>query len=435
MFIFKLLPLLITFGGIYLLIKLRGLYVLHPTRAARKIKTCVKNKSAVSSLMLALAGTLGVGNIVGVAVGISVGGVGSVFWLLISSVFSAVIKYAEVCLTKSLSSGGDGILGVIEESGGRGGRLLSFIYAALCLLLAFVMGAGLQSHTISATVKAVLDISPTHMIIPLVIVITLIVIGGDKKIEKFSVIFIPLTTIIYIIMCFSIIFANITKMPYAIYNIVKSAFDFRNLGGGALAVIARSGIYEGYARGILSNEAGAGTSSFAHMRGRTEHPAESGLFGVLEVFFDTVILCSVSAITIIVSEANADGTLFGIELVCEAFESFGGRLFGGLLLFCIITFALSTIVCWYYYGSVCYKRLVGRGAGSFYLFVFIFISALSTLADELALVVISDALLFFMSVISLFAVLKNSDRVLRLSEDYGLLENSDSVLGGDTEGG
>jgi len=413
------LPCAVTVTGLYFLFKLRFFFILNPGRTARKIFFGVKGRDAFSSVALALAGTLGIGNIIGVAVGISIGGEGSVFWLLISSIFAMVIKYSECALSSDFGEG-KGMLGVISKSFGRASLTLSMVYAVLILALSFVMGAAFQSASIGQCALASFGI-PTY-ISALFLLVTLVfaVRGGNEKIAKITAIIIPLTTVIYIILALSTIFANIKILPAVMYRVWNSAFDTDSAVGGIAGFLFSDKIKEGYLRGILSNEAGAGTSSIAHSKNRSADAGAVGVMGIVEVVFDTVILCSLTAFASLVSVENFSG-MSGMGIILSGIGSVFGRVSEYLIFVCIFAFAYSTVICWYYYGSFAYEYLMKAKSGRAFASWFIISAASGAFFSCDSLIGTVDLLLLFLSAINLLALIKNSDRIKFLSENSGLI--------------
>ena len=191
------LPIAVTVSGRYLLFKLRFFFILNPKRTLMKAVSAVKGESAFSSLCLALAGTLGIGNIVGVAVGISVGGAGSVFWLFVSSLFAMIIKFSEATLSADMG-GGLGMIGVVEKSFVRSSRILPCIYAALVLLLAFVMGAALQSSSAVECARESNSISEFVYCSLFFVALLFVILGGISSIIKFTSYAIPISCVVYV---------------------------------------------------------------------------------------------------------------------------------------------------------------------------------------------------------------------------------------------
>lgn len=405
------LPLLVSICGIILLVRLRFFFILHPLRTARVLLRTLSDRRARSSLALALAGTLGVGNIFGVCAGIMLGGAGSVFWLAASSLFSMAIKYAECALSfSSLDSGHGGMHYVIAHTYGKLAVPLSHAYAVLCTLLALFMGSAVQSNALSDVTASAYGVSPIICAIVLGIFLAIGVIGGGEKIEKITAKLIPLTTIIYILLTLSVIFANISRLPEVIKSIFDEAFSLSSAGGGILAFLSSRALSEGYARGILSNEAGVGTSSLAHTRARDRTPAEAGVCGICEVFFDTTLLCTLTALAVLCAVPNFSAFKTPMSLISAAVSTLGD-LFTLPLALSILIFAYSTVICWFYYGGECVSYLfsdTARKPYSILFFAFIFIGALMRAEP---LISVTDLIIFFMALITLTTIIRRIDEV------------------------
>ncbi len=414
------LPIIIVASGLFLLVKLRFFFILHPKRTFSYLTRAVRKKGAFSSLCLSLAGTLGVGNIVGVAYGISVGGAGSVFWLLLSSVFSLVIKFSEVALSADAKLSSGGMTELIEKSF-KSTKLPALLYATLCLLLSLTMGASLQSRSAVESLAG-----DSGVLIPSIVfsfLVALAVFGGVRRIEKISAYLIPLATLVYIILTLSVIIINGESLPKLFRAIMSDAFspDAAVGGIGAFAIISK--MREGFSRGLLSNEAGAGTSAFAHARNDSS-PVSSGLVGMCEVFFDTVVLCMLTALAVLLAVPSPEIYSSGLEIVKAALISLGTFSLPVLSL-SIFAFAFSTVICWYYYG-LCSLSYLAKGGRRAFTLLFLASVLLGSLTPITPLIVISDYLLFFLAVISLSALIKNSDRLVYLSENEGLLKKTNS---------
>lgn len=422
MFVLNMLPLFISATGIFFLVKLRGFFIFHPIRTAKKLLSSFDSKKTFKSLSLALAGTLGVGNIVGVAVGISVGGAGSIFWLIVSALLSSVIKYAEATLSKDLSSGDKlGMIAVIKKSFHRFGTVGAEFYAILCLALSLILGTAVQSRAIAESGAVSLNLSEGAIALPLVFLVAIIIVGGAEKIEKATAFIIPLTALVYISLCLCIIISNITKLPCVISRIVSEAFTFEGGAGGMLGFITSKSVSEGFARGMLSNEAGAGTSSFAHTRDTDSAPCVSGICGIAEVLFDTVILCTLSGVSLLIGDENILIREYGMSAVSKIFTLSLGHGAGVILFLCVACFALSTIICQYYYGAVCAEYLFGKKYKYFYFPIFLSSCALGLFFTTGFLVTVSDFLLFSMTVLTLTALIKNARRIKKLTKLENLI--------------
>ena len=412
-----LLPILIVLTGSFLLVKLRFFFIFSPKKTLNCLRRALREKGALSALWLSLAGTLGVGNIVGVAFGIAVGGAGSVFWLFISAFFSSVLKYSECLIsTDAKRDGSFGMANVLKKCF----RPFSPVYSALCILLSLTMGTALQAKAMSESAACILGNEKIGVISAFIFTLfTLLALRkGGEKIAKITAYIIPLSTIIYIFLTFSIIFANSSRLLEVIKLIISDAFSIRAGTGGVMAFLTSRGLKEGFSRGLLSNEAGAGTSTLAHAK-NCGTPVSSGLVSMLEVFFDTTLLCTLTALAVLLSVDSLDAYSSGIEIIVACFSPLGPpALF--LLFFSIASFAFSTVICWYYYGKTSLSFLTDKWSGV-YLTLFLSSVLSGTFVSSEILIVISDYLLFFLSVLSLFALIKNSDRLRYLSESEGLI--------------
>ena len=405
-----LLPILVASVGLYLLIRLRFFFVLRPIKTMRGFVSALGDRGARRSLCLALAGTLGVGNIFGVAAGIMIGGAGSLFWLFVSSFFAMIIKYAETLLTFESGAPKGGMAEVIRRVFKSAGKFLAPLYAAFTLVFSLFIGSALQSAAVLDVAEEAFTIHPIIGAVILIILLLPCIVGGIGKIENITEIIIPLTTIIYILMCFCVILLNFDRFSEVINLIIASAFNFKSATCG-LTFVA---IKEGFARGILSNEAGAGTSAMAHStcRGRTPHIA--GLFAMCEVVFDSLILCMLTGFAILLSVDNISAFSSPMSLVSAAFATSLGSFSVYILLILVFAFAYSTLICWYFYGARC-SNLYFPKTRSIYPFLFLFFVIASRLIDSKTVIYITDFLLLIMTVITLSAIVKGTDKIAEIS--------------------
>ena len=340
-------PIIICALGIFLFIKLRAFFIIHPRRTLRAVIPSLRVRESRESLFLALGGTLGVGNIFGVSLGIIVGGVGSVFWIAVSAFLSMTIKYAEVVLGFSVKNIRYGMPSVIRESMGRVGKPISMTYAFLGIALSLFMGAVMQSRSIIDTART--GKIDTRIVILAVLLLTIyFVIFGSEKIKKATYYIIPLTTIIYILLSILVIIYNFDNFFPAIQTILLSAFSWKSAGGGALGALVTSGFREGFLRGVMSNEAGAGTSLVGHSAEAGREAGVAGVFGIFEVVFDTLILCPLTGLAIVSSGVPIARD--PMTLVSAAFSTLPLVATSAILLLLVFCFAYSTIVSLYYYG-------------------------------------------------------------------------------------
>lgn len=413
--------------GLYLMFRLRFFFILHPIRTLKKITGALKDRTAFRSLTLALAGTLGVGNIFGVCVGLLLGGPGSIFWMLISSFFAMALKYSEVALCRSFPvrthEGTQGTMAhCIEATLGKMGTPLSRIYAICTLALALTMGSSLQLMSVSGVYTEIFDTSPTFLVVFFLIFVAFAVLGGAGIIKKITAIVIPLTTIVYIILSVSILAIHSHRLPEALLLIMDDAFSFDSVGGGVLGFLLTGPVREGYTRGILSNEAGAGTSSTAHSDSSILSPSASGLMGIVEVFFDTVLLCTLTGLSVLVCVPDLSQYEGAMAVIFSAFSSTFGSYGSFTLLFCVFFFAYSTVVCWYYYGARATEFVFGKNHRLIYTLTFLLLLPLGVIFGEGVMVAITDFLLLVLTVICSATLIKNSDRVVALSESGGIIK-------------
>ncbi len=419
MSILSILPILIGVFGAFFLVKLRGFFIFHPLRTLKTVLPQLKQRGAFLSLMLSLAGTLGVGNIVGVAYGIAIGGKGMLFWLIISALFAMPIKYAEAAVAADFrESDGGGIFYVIKKSFSRFKKPISIAYALLIIALSVTMGTPLQA---GAALDCLSLPDDKEWIFSLLFTLAVCpaIFGGKKKIERITGFLIPMATFVYIFLTVAVILPKLNSIPNLILDIIKDAFNFHSISGGVSAFLFSRALKEGFLRGLLSNESGAGTSAIAHSANSASTPTVVGVFGIAEVFVDTLLLCPLTAFAVLLNVTSPESFSSGIEIIYCALSSINS-IAAPLLSFSVFTFAYSTVICWYYYGISALEFLTEGKRRSFTV---LFISALffGSLLPEKILITLSDYILFFLSLISLFAITKNSDRLIRLSEDSGLI--------------
>ncbi len=425
---FNPLPIVLCLVGAYFSVKLRFFYILHPVKICKKTFASVKDLKALKSLTLALAGTLGVGNVFGVALGIIVGGAGSVFWLLVSMVFAVVIKYAEVVaasdnLYHDTDSHG-GMYYVIKNSFRRCGSGMAKLYAFSVILLSLFMGAALQCSTVRETFTEVQTVPAATVALILAALVIFAITGGAKKIEKITVVIIPLTTIIYIILTLTVIAVNIDGLPTVIKMIFSGAFRVDSAVGGVLGFLLGAPFHEGFARGLLSNEAGAGTSSMAHARSGVLNPASAGLLGAFEVWFDTGFICMLTAFSILLSVPDVSYFNGGMELIMHAVSGVFGNAGKYSILFAVFSFAFATVICWYYYGMESFCAVFGTSRRAWFMLIFILFVFFGTFFTSSGIVGIVDILMTVITVLTLLALIKNSDRIKSLSERGGVIDRS-----------
>ncbi len=416
---FSFLPFAVGFCGLFMLIKLRFFLFRHPKKCLLNLLSRFRRTDSRKALCLALAGTLGVGNIFGVAAGILIGGAGSLFWLALSSVFSMIIKYSEATLCVSLKKEGrGGMQYVLEELYPKNGKLLGGIYASFCLALALFMGSSMQSAAVSDTFFYSFGFFHAGCAIILSLLLVITVIRGISGIERLTSFLIPLSAMVYSLMSLSVIILKMDNIPLVFKEIFSEAFGIRQAFGGAVSFLFSKAMKEGFARGILSNEAGIGTSSMALSRMEATAPASVGLFGIFEVFLDTFILCPLTGLVILLSVPDISVYKTPMSLICAAFASTLGSFSLYFLAVCISLFAFSTLICWYYYGNECCIYLFKKDRPFLYTFAFLFSIFIGALSDSVGIIAVTDGIIFLMALITLFTILKFSGKIAELTKEF-----------------
>ncbi len=326
---------------------------------AKRMKNKEKNTSASAispfeAFSTAVSGTVGTGNIVGVTTAILYGGPGAVFWMWISAFFGCVTKYAEITLgmffRKKDASGEylGGPMQYIEK--GTGQKWLAVTFAAFTVLAAIGMGS-VQADTIQSTWQSAFSIPSWVTALIIAAAVAAVIIGGIKRIGKVTALLVPFMIVLFIVMALILVLVNISAVPAAFASIFTSAFSARSFVGGFMGYGILQAMRYGFARGVFSNEAGLGSASIAHSASDTKEPVEQGLWGIFEVFIDTFVICTLTALFVLTSGLDSSVSGSGAETAMAAFvEVFG--TFGKIAYSIILPlFAFSTILAWALYGS------------------------------------------------------------------------------------
>lgn len=384
----------------------------------------------------ALAGTIGTGNIAGVAGAIAIGGPGAVFWMWCSALLGMCTKFSEVTLAvhfREKNSEGDWVGGpmyYIKNGLGKNWRFLAYIYAVLGVLTVFGTGNATQVNTITAAIDSALinfgaaeDVSglgTVNLIIGIIIAILigLVLIGGLKRIGSVTEKLIPFMALLYIVLSLGVIVLNIKAVPGVFADIVRGAFTPSGVTGGVVGSMFLS-MKKGVSRGIFSNEAGLGTGSIAHAASDTRDPVQQGFFGVFEVFMDTIVVCTMTALVILTSGVNINyGQAAGAELTISGFTSTYGGWITILTAVAMCCFAFSTILGWGLYGTRCLEFLLGSKANRPFMVVYSLVAIIGATADLGLMWDIADTCNGFMVIPNLIALFLLSGTVVKLVKDY-----------------
>ncbi len=343
-----LLPLLLVTAGLYFLFRLRFFLFRYPFRILKAMLGDKRGRqSSFRAACVALSGTLGIGNIAGVASAISMGGAGAIFWMWIFGVFAMVIKYVEVVTAMCYRQNGHGGASYYIEKG-LGKRWLAVMMAILLLGSSFGIGNIVQS---SAAAEALLDRFSVPRIVTgiLFALITFLLIrGGIDRVSRFSSWVIPVLSIGYVLLSLAILLVNRHAVPSLFFQIVSDAFSSEAVFGGGGGFLIGRAVRFGASRGILSNEAGCGTATYAHTASQND-PVTQGFWGIFEVFVDTILLCSLTAfVVLLVNPAGQRDN--GMALAVAAYSCVG-RWGGYFIAISSAIYALASVVCWSYYGT------------------------------------------------------------------------------------
>ena len=429
---------LIILTGIYLTIRVRGLQVRHLGKA---LKFMVKNEeggegevTSFGALCTALSATIGTGNIVGVATALAAGGPGALFWMIVAAFFGMATKYTEGFLAikyRTIDEEGHVLGGpfyYIENGMGKKWKWLAKIFAffGVCVGL-FGIGTFTQVNGIASAVQSFFDPNKEDTVsilgndysiaivitaFALAICVGLVVIGGIKRIASVSQVIVPFMAILYIVAVLVLIVTNIEKLPGALATIVEYAFGVKAVAGGVLSSIAIS-MQKGIARGIFSNEAGLGSAPIAAAAAKTKEPVRQGLVTMTGTFIDTIIVCTLTGLSIVMMDSYKVVGLEGVQVTTHAFQNglsfLPAEVSSFILMVCLVFFAFTTILGWDYYGERCLEYLSNKSkvAVNVYRWLYIlavFIGPYMTVKAVWTIADIFNGLMAIPNIIALFTL-------------------------------
>ena len=359
-------PVTVLLAGLFFALLLRGLPTVRAKHCIRSMTRSKTGASSFKSLTLALAGTLGVGNIVGVSSAIALGGFGSIFWMWVSAVAAMFLKYAEVTLSMRYRE-------TLADGSHRGGApyyikarlsrrlpprvavLLAIIFALFCIANSVLMGCVIQSNTAASAARETFGIPPVATGLALALLCFLCSRGGRRAVTAVTSFLVPLMSGLFLLVSLAALIRQSAAIPRAFRLIFETAFRADSAAGGIFGFLLSRGIRFGTIRGLISNEAGCGTSPTAHAASESDSPVEQGFFGIVEVLVDTLLLCTVTALVIIlrfeeVSTLSASPISMTLAAYAAPFGSAGG-LIRSLLAAAVLCFGFATMLCWEHYGS------------------------------------------------------------------------------------
>ncbi len=386
----------------------------------------------------ALAATVGTGNIAGVAGAIAIGGPGAVFWMWVSAMLGMCTKFSEVILAVHFREKNDkgelvgGPMYYIKNGLKKHWHWLAYLFSAFGVLTVFGTGNATQVNTITSAIDTTLynmniiadenssTVSTVNLIIGIVlaVVIALILIGGIKRIGQVAEKLVPFMALVYIILAIGVVLLNAKNVPAVFASIFKGAFNPASVTGGVIGSFFMS-MKKGVSRGIFSNEAGLGTGSIAHACADTRKPVKQGFFGIFEVFVDTIVICTLTALVILCSEVPVNyGSAAGAELTISGFTStYGGwvSIFTAVAMCC---FAFSTIIGWGLYGTRCIEFLFGSKANKPFMVLYSLVAVVGATMDLGLMWGIAETFNGLMAIPNLIAVFLLSGVVVKLVKEY-----------------
>ncbi len=396
----------------------------------------------------ALAATVGTGNIAGVTGAIAVGGPGAVFWMWVSALFGMATKYSEVVLAvqyRERNPKGDYVGGpmyYIKNGMGKKWTWLAMIFSLLAAIAAIGTGNMTQINTIVTSFNSTIDafggntaasavtvmgqtitISSLAVGLLVAVIVAMVLFGGLKRIGSVTERLVPGMAVIYVICSLIIVFVNRQYVGEIFGMIFRGAFDPQAVMGGVVGVTIKTAIQKGVGRGVFSNEAGLGSAPMAHAATSETDPVKQGMYGIFEVFMDTIVVCTLTALTLLCGVKSGVGIVWGqnagAELIIASFSTVFGSRIGSLIVTIAITlFALSTILSWALYGSRSFEFLFGHKSGIIYQVVYVAAVVIGAVLKLDIVWTIADTFNGFMAVPNLIALLALSGVVARLTKEH-----------------
>ena len=380
--------------------------------------------SSFQALATAIAAQVGTGNIAGAATAIAVGGPGAIFWMWISAFLGMSTIFAEAVMAqkfKHVSDDGTVTGGPVYYIRGafKGtfGKVLAAIFAVLIIFALGFMGNAVQSNSIAASWNTAFGIPKIAMGIFVAVVSLFVFTGGMKRIAKVTELIVPIMAAFYIVGSLIVIFANVTAIPAAFHDIIVGAFKPAAVAGGAMGATLKLAVQKGVARGLFSNEAGMGSTPHAHAVAKVKHPVEQGFVAMIGVFIDTFVILNLTALVIITTGSRTTG-FTGAQLSQYAFSTLYGKFGEIFIAICMLFFAFSTIIGWYFFGEANIRYLFGAKAVKIYSIIVCICVALGSLQEVDLVWNMADCFNSMMVIPNAIALVALSGLVKKTHDDY-----------------
>ena len=379
--------------------------------------------SPFQAVSTALASTVGTGNIAGVATALTLGGPGALFWLWLSGLLGMCTKFAEIVIAlhyrepDATGTMRGGAMYTLRK--GLGLPWLGGIFALLTAIAAFGIGNMVQANSVADSLQSSFGVDERVTGIVLVALTAAVILGGIQRIGQVTQVLVPFMSLLYLGGGLLILLLHYADLPSAVALVFESAFSGAAATGGFAGATVRAGMQAGIARGLFSNEAGLGSAPMVHAAAKTDHPVRQGLYGIFEVFVDTVLVCTVTGLAILVTDTWQIEGMTGAALSGEAFRSGLPGIFGNIIVTSsIMLFAFSTVIGWSYYGETGIVYLFGAKVALPYRIlwlVFIYLGATGSLELIWSL---ADTLNGLMAIPNLVSVLFSIPLLLRLKKEF-----------------
>ena len=416
--------------GIFLTIRLKFLPLRHLFYAFSLLWKSRKSKeegdiSPFSALMTAMAATVGTGNIAGVAAALFIGGPGAIFWMWMTALVGMATKYSEAVLAVKYREVDDegchigGPMYYIKNGMGEKWKPLGFAFALFGTIAAFGIGNMVQANAVAGAMQSAFDINNQLTGLVLMVLVGLVLFGGIKRIAHTATALVPIMAVLYIGFSLYILIMHADALPGAFNTIIESAFTGSAAAGGFAGASIILAIQFGVARGVFSNEAGLGTAPIAHAAAKTNNPVEQGHIAMLGTFIDTIILCTMTALVIMVTGVWTSGET-GSPLTALAFNTGLGSDYGAIVVAVgLAIFAFTTLVGWSYYGEKCAEYIAGTKVITGYRVLWVIaVFAGAALSDYFnTVLILADVLNALMAIPNLIALLVLAPVIIKLTQD------------------
>lgn len=406
-------------GGLYFGTRLHFFPFRHPCRTGRVLLG--GGGEGMRPMLLALGGTVGVGNITGVALAIGTGGPGAVFWMWLCAFAAMLLKYAEITLAMAYRAhGAEGGTPYVMQKAGL--VRLARLFALLCIGYTLLVGGAVQANAVSTCLADSFSLPPLQSGLLLLALALPVMWGGAKRLSALMTWLVPVMCLVYVGATLAILFCHRAALPQALRRIGQDAFAPAAAAGGGLGFLCSRALRVGAARGLMSNEGGCGTAPMAHVTGHEKIPARQGLFGILEVFIDTTLICTLTALALLTALPNLPDGAEGVALVRMAFATVFGKAGAWLLSLLLFFFAYATLLCQAFYGRVCLGSLhAPRWAFPFFFILFSLALIWGAVGAPAMVWQACDLLLAVMTLCNLALLWRKRELIVALTREAGLL--------------